>query len=53
MTEGDEFGRTFFRFLAQIAEREKTKAIQGDDYGAALFATLLEGFFREAERSFK
>jgi hypothetical protein len=50
---GNEFGRTFFRFLAQIAEREKTKAIERDDYGGAVTATILEGFCREVEHVFK
>ncbi len=50
---GDEFGKAFLRFLAQIAGREKTKAVERDDYGGALAATFLECFFREAEHSFK
>lgn len=52
MTEGDEIGRALCRVLAEIAEREKKKAIQNDNYGDALVATIFEGFFREAERSF-
>lgn len=51
MTGGDEIGRTFYRFLAQIAEREKAKAIQKDDYSTAFVATILEGLFREAEQT--
>lgn len=37
--------------LALIAEREKLKAINEDDYGTAFFVSILEGLFREAERS--
>lgn len=52
MTDGNEVGKAFCRVLAEIAEREKKKAIQNDDYGSALIATMLESFFKEAERSF-
>lgn len=52
MTESDEIGKALCRLLAEIAEREKKKAVQNDDYGGALVATIFEGFFKEAERSF-
>jgi hypothetical protein len=52
MSGGDEIGRAFCRFLAEIAEREKAKAIQKSDYSTALVATVLEGLFREAEHTF-
>lgn len=52
MTEGDEIGKALCRVIAEIAERKKKKAIQNDDYGSALVATIFEGFFKEAERSF-
>ena len=53
MTEGDEIIKAFCRLLAQVAEREKTKAIQKDDYSTALIATVVEGLFREGESSIK
>jgi hypothetical protein len=52
MTRGDEVGKNIYRFLAEVAEREKSKAIQGNDYGTALVATILQGLFREAEHTF-
>jgi len=52
VTEGNEVGKALCRVLAEIAEREKKKAIQNDNYGGALVATIFEGFFKEAERSF-
>lgn len=51
MTEGDEIGKALWRVLAEIAEREKKKAIQNDDYEGALIATIFQGFFKEVERS--
>jgi len=39
--------------LAEIAERERKKAVQKDNYGDALVASIFEGIFREAECSFK
>lgn len=42
---------TVFRTLALITEREKLKAINEDDYGTAFFVSIVEGLFREAERS--
>jgi len=52
ITEDDEIGKAICRVLADIAEREKKKAIQNDDYGGALVATIFEGFFKDAERYF-
>lgn len=37
--------------LALIAEKEKLKAINEDDYGTAFFVSILEGLFREVGRS--
>jgi hypothetical protein len=34
----------------EIAQREK-KAIQNEEYGDALVATIFEGFFKQAETS--
>lgn len=52
MTEGSEIGKAICRVLAEIAEREKKKAIQNDEYGDALVATILKSLFKEAELSF-
>lgn len=48
MSDGEEIEAAIYRTLAQIAEREKLKAIQGDEYGKAFFIGILEGIFREA-----
>jgi hypothetical protein len=52
MTESNELGKAICRVLAEIAEREKKKAIQNSEYGDALVATIFEGLFKEAELSF-
>ena len=52
MTEGNEIGRAICRVLAEIADREKKKAIQNDEYEDALVATIFKGLFQEAELSF-
>jgi len=51
MTDGDEIAKALCRLFTEIAERERKKAIQKDDYGTALIASFAEGFFKEAERS--
>ena len=51
MTTGDEMAKTLCKLLAQIAEREKVKSIQKDDYDDAFIAAVVEGLFREAENS--
>jgi len=48
----DEIGKALCKVLAEIAEREKKKAVEIDDYGQALVAALFEGFFKEAMHSF-
>jgi hypothetical protein len=35
----------------EIAQREKKEAIQNEEYGDALVATIFEGFFKQAETS--
>jgi len=52
ITEDNEIGKAICRVLAEIAEREKKKAIQKDDYGGALVASIFKGLFKEAELSF-
>ena len=47
--ENKELGKALCRLLAMIAEREKKKAINSDDYGTALVVTIFEGLFKEAE----
>jgi len=49
----NEIEKALCRVLAEIAEREKKKAIQVDNYGNALIAGFMEGLFREAEKSFE
>lgn len=53
MTESSEISKALCKVLAEIAERERKKAVQDDNYGDALVASIFEGIFREAERSFK
>ena len=53
MSGGEEITAAVYRALAQIAEREKQKAIRKDDYGSAFFISILEGIFKEAEKSVK
>lgn len=53
MSSENEIEKALCRVLAEIAEREKKKAIQVGDYGDALIAGFMEGLFREAETSFK
>ena len=53
MSNGEKITATIYRTLALIAEREKLKAIQEDDYGSAFFIGILEGIFKEAETSTK
>jgi len=52
IAESNEISKAICRVLAEIAESEKKKAIQNDDYGNALVATIFEGIFKEAELSF-
>jgi hypothetical protein len=53
LSVGDEFVATIFRTLAQITEKEKLKAIDEENYGNIAWLTLLEGIFKEAEKSVK
>jgi hypothetical protein len=47
-----EIKKAFCKTLAEIAEKEKKKAIQNAEYMDAIFAGFVEGFFKQAERSF-
>jgi hypothetical protein len=51
MTDGEEVAKVIWRTLAEIAKREKEKAINFGDYAEALLAGFLEGLFRGAEKS--
>lgn len=53
MSNGEEIEVAIYRTLALIAEREKLKAIQKDEYGKAFFIGMLEGIFKDAEISIK
>jgi len=53
MSGENEIEKALCRVLAEIAEREKKKAIQNDNYGNALIAGFVEGLFREEEKSFQ
>jgi hypothetical protein len=48
----NEVKKALCKTLAEIAEKKKKKAIQKGEYIDALFAGFVEGFFRQAERSF-
>jgi len=53
LSEGSDIGKALCRVFAEIAEKEKRKAIQLDDYVKAFIAAIFEGLFKEAERSFR
>ncbi len=52
MSGENEIKRALCKTLAEIAEKEKKKAIQNGEYMDAIFAGFVEGFFKQAERSF-
>ncbi len=52
MSSENEIEKALCRVLAEIAEKEKKKAIQVSNYGSALIAGIMEGVFREAEKSY-
>lgn len=49
MNSDNEFGKALCRLFAEIAEREKKKALRADDYITAFLAAVLEGVFKESE----
>jgi len=51
--ENREIIKDVFKLFREIAEREKKKAINSDDYATALIATILQGIFKEAELSYR
>ncbi|MFA5364946.1 MAG: hypothetical protein WC325_07190 [Candidatus Bathyarchaeia archaeon] len=42
-----EFWRAVFGLTADIAEREKKKAVDSDDYVTAVVAAVFEGVFKD------
>jgi hypothetical protein len=48
----NEIKKALCKTLAEIAEKEKKKAIQNGEYMDAMIASFAEAFFRQAERSF-
>ena len=46
--ENKEILKSIYALFQGIAEREKKKAIEADDYGVAFISAILEGMFKEA-----
>jgi hypothetical protein len=53
MSTKDEITKGILELLAEIAEREKKKAINKDDYFDAFLAQILESWFKDARKSIK
>ena len=53
MSAKDEITRSVLELLAEIANREKKKAVNRDDYFDAFIAQVLESWFKEARKSIK
>lgn len=49
----EEIYLAFVETMKEILKKEKQKAIEQEDYFSALVASVVEGFFREAEKSIK
>jgi len=47
----NEVGKAICRLLAEIAKKEGKKAVKNEEYFDAFIASVLEGYFREAEKS--
>jgi hypothetical protein len=47
----NELRKALCKTLAEIAEKEKRKAVQKGEYMNAIFASFAETFLRQAERS--
>ena len=48
MTENKEILKNLYALFQELAEREKKKAIEANDYGVAFISAILEGMFKEA-----
>jgi hypothetical protein len=53
MSTNDEITKGVLELLAEIAKREKEKAVKKDNYVDAFFAQLFEGWLKEARKSLK
>ena len=53
MSAKDEITKGVLELLSEIANREKKKAVNRDDYLDAFIAQVLESWFKEARRSIK
>jgi len=53
MSTKDEIMKGIFELLAEIAEREKKKAINKDEYVDAAILQISESLFKEAKKSIK
>jgi len=49
--ENRELNKAICRLFKEIAEREKKKAINSNDYATAFVAAIVEGILGEAELS--
>jgi len=47
-----ELSKTICRLFREIAEREKEKAINSDNYSTAFVVAIFEGIMRDAESRF-
>jgi len=52
ITESNEIRKAICRVLCEIAQQEKKKAVEKNEYGDALVASIFEGLFKQAELSF-
>jgi len=48
VTENKEILKNLYVLFQELAEREKKKAIEANDYGVAFISAILEGMFKEA-----
>lgn len=51
MSTRDEITKGVLELLAGIADREKKKAVNRDDYFDAFIAQVLESWFKDASKS--
>lgn len=47
----NEVAKALLRLLAEIANKERRKAVESEEYLEAFIASVLEGYFKEAEKS--
>jgi hypothetical protein len=51
LMENQELNKAIFGLFREIAEKEKKKALNSNDYATAFVAAIIEGLLREAELS--